>query len=33
MAADGSKWGLECSSAMIEAGEELDEEGQRMEEA
>ena len=33
VAADGSGWGLECSCAMIEAGEELGEDGQRMEEA
>ena len=33
VATDGSEWGLECSVAMIEAGEELDEDGQRMEEA
>ena len=33
VAADGSEWGLECSGPMIEAGEELDEDGQRMEEA
>ena len=33
MAANGNEWGLECSGAMIEAGEEVDEDGQRMEEA
>ena len=33
VAVDGSEWGLECSCAMIEAGEELGEDGQRMEEA
>ena len=33
VAVDGGEWGLECSGAMIEAWEELGEEGQRMEEA
>ena len=33
VATDGSEWGLECSGAMIEAGEELGEDGQRIEEA
>ena len=33
VAADGSEWGLECSCAIIEAGKELGEDGQRMEEA
>ena len=31
VAADGSKWGLESSHAIIEAGEEFSEGGQRME--
>ena len=33
VATDGSEWGLECSDAMIEAREELGEDGQSMEEA
>ena len=30
---DGREWGLERSDAIIEAGEELGEDGQRMEES
>ena len=30
---DGSEWGLKCSGAIIEAREELGEDGQRTEEA
>ena len=33
MAADGREWGLECSGAIIEVGEELGEVGQRKAEA
>ena len=32
-AANGSEWGLECSSVIIEAREELGEDGQRTKEA
>ena len=33
VAADGREWGMECSGAIIEVGEELGEVVQRMEEA
>ena len=33
VAADGREWSLECSSMIIEVGEELGEGGQRTEEA